>query len=204
LNPLIVDLDTLRQKLAAREAKRHSLLDIPRQAAVATILRPSRDADDTEVLLIRRAERVGDPWSGHMAFPGGHREPTDPDLRATAMRETLEEVGLDLREHDYLGQLDEFPATARGKFLGMVIAPHVFALRDEPTLRPNNEVAGLFWGRLGQMLRGEVDAIKELSYDGELRRMPAFSIEDNIVWGMTHNMLRSLLDVLADISLPRA
>jgi 8-oxo-dGTP pyrophosphatase MutT (NUDIX family) len=201
---LNVDLDTIRQRLAAREAKRHTLLDIPRQAAVATILRPSRDADDTEVLLIRRAERVGDPWSGHMAFPGGHREPTDADLRATAMRETLEEVGLDLRQHDYLGQLDEFPAMARGKFLGMVIAPHVFALRDDPVLRPNDEVAGLFWGRLGQMLRGEVDAIKELSYDGELRRMPAFSIEDNIVWGMTHNMLRSLLDVLADMQLPRA
>jgi hypothetical protein len=79
----------------------------------------------------------------------------------------------------------------------------VFALRDDPVLQPNDEVAGLFWGRLGQMLRGEVDAIKELSYDGELRRMPAFSIEDNIVWGMTHNMLRSLLDVLADIPLPR-
>jgi 8-oxo-dGTP pyrophosphatase MutT (NUDIX family) len=198
LKPLNVDLDTIRRKLSGRQARRHALHDIPRQAAVATILRPSTAGGETEVLLIRRAERVGDPWSGHMAFPGGHRDPTDADLRATAMRETLEEVGLDLQEHEYLGQLDEFPATARGKFLGMVIAPHVFALRGSPTLLPNDEVAGLFWGRLGEMQRGEVDAIKELSHDGELRRMPAFRVEDNIVWGMTHNMLRSLLDVIVD------
>ncbi|MCA9639821.1 MAG: NUDIX domain-containing protein, partial [Myxococcales bacterium] len=65
-----------------------------RFAAVAAVLRPT-DAD-TEVLLIRRAEHEGDPWSGHMAFPGGRHDPTDPDLLTTARRETLEEVGLDL------------------------------------------------------------------------------------------------------------
>jgi hypothetical protein len=48
------------------------------------------------------------------------------------------------------------------------------------------------------MVRGEIDAIKELSYEGELRRLPAFKVDDNIVWGMTHNMLRTLLDLLAD------
>lgn len=182
--------------MSAREARRRELLDIPRQAAVAAILRAVEG--DTEVLLIRRAERAGDPWSGHMAFPGGHREPIDVDLKATAIRETMEEVGLDLRDHDYLGQLDEIPATARGKSLGMVIAPFVFALRAEPVLKPNGEVAGLVWGRLGQMVRGEIDAIKELSYEGELRRLPAFKVDDNIVWGMTHNMLRTLLDLIAD------
>jgi 8-oxo-dGTP pyrophosphatase MutT (NUDIX family) len=174
-----------------------------RQAAVAAILREAvgpdgrRDDDDTEVLLIRRAERPGDPWSGHMAFPGGHFEPYDADLRATAIRETMEEVGLDLREHDYLGALDEIAATARGRLVGMIIAPHVFALRDVPLeLRPNFEVAELVWGRLGPMMRGEIDAIKELRYEGELRRMPAFRVHDNLVWGMTHNMLRSLFRLI--------
>lgn len=174
-----------------------------RQAAVAAILRTAvggdgrRDDSDTEVLLIRRAERPGDPWSGHMAFPGGHSEPFDADLRATAIRETMEEVGLDLREHDYLGSLDEIAATARGRLVGMIIAPHVFALRDVPLeLRPNFEVAELVWGKLGPMMRGEIDDIKELRYEGELRRMPAFRVDDNLVWGMTHNMLRSLFRVI--------
>jgi 8-oxo-dGTP pyrophosphatase MutT (NUDIX family) len=197
-----LDLTTIRNKLQGREAKRQQLPEIQWRAAVAAILRPApapNEHDDVEVLLIRRALREGDPWSGHMAFPGGHQEPIDADLRATAMRETLEEVGLDLREHEYLGQLDEFQAMARGRALSMVISPHLFALKPGPTglrFRPNDEVAELVWGRVGQMMRGEVDATKELEYDGERRRLPAFMIEDHLVWGMTHNMLISLFALL--------
>jgi 8-oxo-dGTP pyrophosphatase MutT (NUDIX family) len=194
--PVNVDLDTIRKNLNGRKARREELFGIRRRAAVATILRTV--GGETEVLLIRRAERQGDPWSGHMAFPGGHQEPCDADLRATAMRETLEEVGLDLAQHDYLGQLDELPARAGGQFVGMIITPHVFAVRGEPELRPNYEVAELVWAPVGQMMRGEVDAIKELSYGGELRRLPAFRVQEHIVWGMTHNMLHSLFAVLDD------
>jgi 8-oxo-dGTP pyrophosphatase MutT (NUDIX family) len=189
-----VDLQTIRKQLQHKNPVRQALPEIQRRAAVAAILRPVDG--DTEVLLIRRAERLGDPWSGHMAFPGGHQEPFDSDLRATAMRETLEEVGLDLARHEYLGGLDELPAVARGRFVGMVISPHVFALLETPELKPNAEVAAVVWGRLGPMLRGEIDAIKELNHDGELRRMPAFQVHDHLVWGMTHHMLRSLLRLL--------
>jgi 8-oxo-dGTP pyrophosphatase MutT (NUDIX family) len=205
---VVFDLETIRRQLHGRRARRppstgEEPVGEQRQAAVAAILRTAvgtdgvRDETDTEVLLIRRAERPGDPWSGHMAFPGGHYEPHDADLRATAIRETMEEVGLDLRAHDYLGPLDEIVATARGRLVGMTIAPHVFALRDVPLeLRPNYEVAELVWGKLGPMMRGEIDDIKELRYDGEPRRMPAFRVQDNLVWGMTHNMLRSLFRVI--------
>ena len=193
------DIETIRRRLRAREARRQ-VAPTPRRAAVAAILRPS-DAD-TEVLLIRRAERPGDPWSGHMAFPGGHHEPVDRDLRETAMRETMEEVGLNLHEHEYLGQLDEVAAMARGKAVGMTIAPHVFALHnvhEAPlVLRPNHEVAELLWGSLGRMFRGEVDAIKEISYGGETLHLPAFQVEQQLVWGMTHGMLRSLFSLLTD------
>jgi 8-oxo-dGTP pyrophosphatase MutT (NUDIX family) len=193
-----LDFATIRQKLSSSQAKRQQRINVERQAAVAVILRPSqKDAGDTEVLLIKRADRPGDPWSGHMAFPGGHKEPYDLELRATAMRETLEEVGLDLHQHDYLGALDEIPAMARGQFLGMLIAPHVFALRhDDVDLQPNAEVAELMWVPLGQLMRGDVDAIKELMYDGEPRSLPAFKVQEYLVWGMTHSMLQSLFTVL--------
>lgn len=164
---------------------------------MAAILRPV--PGDTEVLLIRRAERPGDPWSGHMALPGGHHDPEDADLRETAMRETLEEVGLDLTGREYLGALDDLAATARGQLVGMTITPHVFALGSElPELQPNHEVAELLWGSLGRMFRGEVDAIKELNYGGETRRLPAFDVQGRLVWGMTHSMLRSLFALLRE------
>jgi 8-oxo-dGTP pyrophosphatase MutT (NUDIX family) len=133
-----------------------------------------------------------------MAFPGGHYEPIDRDLRETAMRETLEEVGVNLRDHEYLGQLDEVAAMARGRAVGMTITPHVFALTDAPhVLRPNYEVAELLWGSLGRMFRGEVDAVKEINYGGETLHLPAFQVEQQLVWGMTHGMLRSLFALLS-------
>lgn len=189
-----LDLDLVRQKLAGRQPTLHRQPEVTRSAAVATILRPS--AKDIEVLLIRRAERPGDPWSGHMAFPGGHHEPTDRDLFATALRETREEVGIDLGEHEFLGRLDELPAIARGRFVGMVIAPYVFAVRGEPRLATNEEVAELVWAPLGQMARGEVDDIKELTYEGELRRLPAYRVQSHVVWGLTHLMLRNLFSLV--------
>jgi 8-oxo-dGTP pyrophosphatase MutT (NUDIX family) len=217
--PSAYDLDRIRAKLAGRQprtvadpletgfpevADRGGLNAVvqtapampARRAAVAAILRPNARSLEAEVLLIRRAERVGDPWSGHMAFPGGHKESDDPDLLATAVRETEEEIGLDLRQHEYIGQLDELPATIRGMRVGISIAPHVFALRGEASFRPNYEVAEIVWGELGPMARGEVDAVKEWRYDGEVRQAPGFRVGDQIVWGLTHRMLMSLFDLL--------
>ncbi|NNL85157.1 MAG: NUDIX domain-containing protein, partial [Myxococcales bacterium] len=51
----------------------------------------------TEVLFIERARHPDDPWSGHMALPGGRLDPVDASLRAAAERETREEVGVELR-----------------------------------------------------------------------------------------------------------
>ena len=194
------DFETIRRRLRNRVATRQSETGILRRAAVAAILRPlgtGPDAD-TEVLLIRRAERANDPWSGHMAFPGGHQDSADIDTRATAMRETLEEVGLDLRPHDYLGELDELSAVARGLRVPMSIAPHVFSIAGVqlPDLSPNYEVAEAVWGSLGQMYRGELDTTKEWSFEGQTQVVPAFNVGGHLVWGMTYLMLRSLFQVL--------
>jgi 8-oxo-dGTP pyrophosphatase MutT (NUDIX family) len=135
-----------------------------------------------------------------MAFPGGHQDSSDADLRATAIRETLEEVGLDLRRHDYLGELDELPAVARGLRLPMSIAPHVFALAGSelPQFSPNYEVAELVWGSLGRMLQGELDTTKEWSLGGQTQLVPAFNVQGHLVWGMTYLMLQSLFRVLLE------
>src|SRR5512140_3252213 len=122
-------MDDVRRALARRPATR--LADpLPRQSAVSIVLRDP--AHEVEVLFIRRSEREGDLWSGHVAFPGGRVEPGEGLLEA-AIRETGEEVGLDLRAGaERLGALDEIPAIGRGRAVGLSIQPWVFALRAPP------------------------------------------------------------------------
>jgi 8-oxo-dGTP pyrophosphatase MutT (NUDIX family) len=186
-------LDVVRERLSQRAHQRY-LGDATRRAAVAAILRRGRL--DTELLLILRAEREGDPWSGHMALPGGHHDPSDSDLLATARRETLEEVGLDLEQHELLGALDEHAASAQGRFTGLVVAPFVFALRADSELRPNREVAQLLWTPLGSMARGETEVVKELERDGRRLSLPGYRVGEQVVWGLTHRVLQSLFAVL--------
>ncbi len=166
-------------------------------AAVAAVLRSAGD-DDVEALFIRRAENPSDPWSGHMAFPGGRRDPGDPDLVHTARRETLEEVGLDLGENaELLGHLDEIEAIARGKPIGMVIRPYVFALRaPEVPLVPNYEVAEALWVPLGPLLRGEADSTYHYTGATFERVLPAYSVQGRIVWGLTYHMLQVLFSAV--------
>jgi 8-oxo-dGTP pyrophosphatase MutT (NUDIX family) len=190
---LDLDLDLVRERLSRRAHQRY-LGEATRRAAVAAVLR--RGGLDTELLLILRAEREGDPWSGHMALPGGHHDPGDADLLATARRETLEEVGLDLGQHELLGALDEHAASAQGRFTGLVVAPFVFALRSDSELRPNHEVAELLWTPLGRMARGETEVIKELERDGRRMSLPGYRVGEHVVWGLTHRVLQSLFAAL--------
>ena len=123
-----LSLERLERALAAREPREFSRLAAPRRAAVSVLLR-YRDGEP-EVLLMRRAEHEGDRWSGHVSFPGGREEDHDPTLRATAVRETREEVGIDLdATARAIGQLDAVRAIARGKILPMSITPFVFIER---------------------------------------------------------------------------
>lgn len=64
---------------------------------------------DAEVVFIKRAARVGDRWTSHVALPGGKRDPEDEDDKAVAIRETFEEIGLDLKSEDafFVGNLPE-------------------------------------------------------------------------------------------------
>lgn len=190
-----LDLIEVRARLAAREPERWSGPGEPtRRAAVAVILRPAPPG--LEVLLIRRAERSGDPWSGHMAFPGGHLEEADPDLETAARRETHEEVGLLLDQGSLVGALDEYPARARGRQTGIVVSPFVYVLHATPELQPNDEVAEVVWGPLGAMARGEVDALRPYRRGNETLDLPAYRVGEHLVWGMTHGMLGTLFAAL--------
>jgi 8-oxo-dGTP pyrophosphatase MutT (NUDIX family) len=167
-----------------------------KRAAVAAIVRELGTVGP-EVLLIRRAEHPADPWSGHMALPGGREEPHDGDLLNTAIRETREEVALDLRESArFLGRLDELPAVARGRRTGLTIAPFVFELTREVAIVPNYEVSEVVWAPLGPLFRGELATTFSYELAGQKLELPAHDIDGRIVWGLTYRMLESLFTLL--------
>lgn len=183
-----LDIARIRERLS--RVRPTEVGEAPRAAVAAVLTEGPRGP---EVLFIQRAEHPDDPWSGHMAFPGGRLDPGDASLEDTAMRETAEEVGLDLRtKGELLARLDDVPTYIRG----LVVRPFVWVVREPPSLRPNYEVAALHWVDLGSMLRGERDTTYELEYRGAHHRFPAYAVEDRVVWGLTFTMLQSLFSQL--------
>ena len=166
--------------------------EAPLQAAVAAILRESEGK--LELLLIRRSSRASAPWSGQMALPGGRRDPSDPSLRQTAIRETLEEVGLDLAEHgEYLGALPPLQAKARGKILDLQIAPFVFCIRRFPELiHDASEVVETLWGDVSAMHNGRLDTQTPYVRQGLTYQLPAYDVDGRTVWGITYEILQKL------------
>jgi 8-oxo-dGTP pyrophosphatase MutT (NUDIX family) len=155
---------------------------------VAVILAPDPDT----ILLIRRAERTGDPWSGHIALPGGRREPADPDLVATAIRETQEELGIELTREDLAGSLED--VVPRTPVLPPIaVRPYVFILPAPPAINPNAEVASAHWVIIDHLLRPETHHPVRLEISGQSRQVQAYQLEDGIVWGMTERILTGLI-----------
>jgi 8-oxo-dGTP pyrophosphatase MutT (NUDIX family) len=180
----------LRERLAGFEASGD---DDPSLiwAAVAVILTPDPDS----ILLIRRAERSGDPWGGHMALPGGRREAHDGNLLTTAIRETREEVGIHLEEAALVGVIED--VVPRTPLLPPIaVRPFVFLAPVRPVLRTNLEVAEASWVTLDHLLHPATHHDVRLEIGGDSRMVPAYQLQNAIVWGMTERILTGLLQRL--------
>ncbi len=166
-----------------------------RRAAVAVVLVPNEF--DTQALFILRAAKKGDPWSGQMAFPGGHYEAGDDNLRVTAERETREEVGLDLTKvGHYLGEFSPVKANPRGN-MDMLVVPQVFSLEAKPEgLQPNYEVADILWGDLGKMLDRQLLTHSSFPQFSRSAVFPGYQVGDEVVWGLTFRMLNDFFSLL--------
>jgi 8-oxo-dGTP pyrophosphatase MutT (NUDIX family) len=169
--------------------------DKARRAAVAILIR-SGASEEPELFFIQRAEYEGDPWSGHVAFPGGREEPVDTSLAETAMRETFEETGIDLHEcAELIGQLDDLhPRTIR--LPSVVVRPFVFLVRGDPNTELSNEVANCFWVPLSILQDRSVWRDTTVKAGNvEISRF-AFHHEGYVIWGMTERILSGLLGML--------
>jgi len=165
----------------------------PKRSSVAAIIefRP-----EPHVLLMKRVEHERDPWSGHISLPGGRSSPEDTDLLDTAIRETREEVDIDLAESArLLGRLAPRQAISRGRPHDMDVTPYVFRLEQEVAPVPLEEAEALFWLPLSCAAAGDLDAEHSFERNRVIHRMPCWNFDGFTVWGMTHRILSNLISV---------
>jgi len=189
-------LTRLRDALAERPGALAPDDGAPRRAAVAIVLRHAPE-HDVELLLIKRSDREDDPWSGHIALPGGRQDPTDATLQDTAVRETREETGIDLAHGGVvLGTLDELrPRSA--VLPSIIVTPFVAIVRPDVTIETSDEVASAFWVTLASLVDPTVAVESEVTARGTTWRVPSYSLGGHIVWGMTERILNNLVALLS-------
>lgn len=161
-----------------------------RSAAVALVFGPTSDGSDA-LLLIRRAEKAGDPWSGHIGLPGGHVESGETFVEA-AVREAREEVGIDLSDARLLGELDDCATPAM--IPSRLVRPFVFRV---PAFGPfdlqASEVAAAGIVPLEVLLAGEGRGTFPYDHQGRSWTLPCIDLPDGRLWGMTLRMVDDLL-----------
>lgn len=185
----------LPRRLAARlEAPPNAAPPSVPAAAVAALLRPAEDGP--AVLLMRRAERADDRWSGQIGLPGGFFQGQDGDLVQTARREAQEELALDLaRDARLLGALVP-RSPLRGGAAGLSVLPLVFWTERAPPVELSAEASAAFWLPLGPAARGELSGEQRLPGPHGDLRLPAFSFAGGTIWGLTYRILTDLLERL--------
>ena len=182
-----MDYTGYANQLSAILKKTSENLDI--HAAVVVLLGETNQG--FQVMLVKRAENAGDPWSGQTALPGGKRSPEDQNLRETVVRETLEETGINLLVGcRFLGAMEPIRSTQKP---GMQILPFVFLQEKEQTVNLNEELTEYFWAPLAEFTKNK-ETIKFGS-----KEHSAYIIENHIVWGLTYKILNNLLALLYSI-----
>ena len=189
MNPL--DLNELRAAFEARLPTRVLIVPPLREAAVALVLVPV-DGGDVALLFIKRAEYPEDPWSGQIALPGGRRDRADPDLLATAIRETGEETGIQLERHHVIGELDDLSPVSP-HLPPIVVRPFVFALPSAPETRLSHEVTESLWVPRRQLLERRTE--ERVTARDLTLVMPGYRVGPHFIWGMTERIVTPFLQL---------
>lgn len=193
-------VDVIAERLRANRANTEPSKRSQRQAAVAMVLRES-EGGGLESLFIKRAEHPLDPWSGHMAFPGGRRDSEAESLEEIARRETLEEVGLALEPEMRLGRLDDLDG-GRLRPHELSVSPFVFFHPEPGELILNYEVDDVVWVPLGFMADPANISIYHYPPDPSNRPFPSFAVGPGYhIWGMTYRMVTQFMELLG-VKLP--
>lgn len=195
MNPL--DIPWIEARLAGHDPRLIPEEQAPRRAAVAAILRQVGHPAACELLFIRRAKDEQDPWSGHMAFPGGRMESNDQSPLEAAHRETREEVDIDIARHGrLLGRIDDVRASAGGRVLPLSVSPFVFQLIGPAEPTRSEEVEEVHWVPISALLNPKNGSTVPYTIGDRPFDLPCFKVHDRIIWGLTYQMLMKLFAVL--------
>ena len=149
-----------------------------------------------QTLLVQRAEREGDPWSGQIGLPGGRVKQGAETPRTALHREVDEEVGIKLKEVGVeLGSLSVGHPMRR---IEMKVQPWVYGLRRKPLVRAGSEVAEAFWVGVRELKPSL--SVSEVSVRDRTWKVESFILNGRVVWGFTYRVLTELLDLPGVIS----
>jgi len=191
------DVARLAAVLARRPGVEAPSEEQVRAAAVALIV-GAGEGGEPELLFIKRAERLGDPWSGHIAFPGGRHEPGDATLRETAVREAFEETGVDLaRDGVVLGTLDDLRPRSPA-LPPVVVRPFVAIIAPRVTLTLSDECADAFWVPVADLRPPAAARETVIRVHGEELRVTSYRHGEHVIWGMTERILQQFLTYLQE------
>lgn len=196
-NPVIVQLTLALQTRVSTDAPVRA--DSRLAAVLALVRMVGEGGRNAELLFIKRADLSGDPWSGHIAFPGGRFDDTDKSLAETALRETHEELALDVQRHGALiGRLDDLAPLAQA-LPPIIIRPFIGVVPPDIQFAPNDEVADAFWVPVSllqsQAARGEYVITRAEATS----RFPAYNVGPHVIWGLTERIVTQLLPLIAGV-----
>lgn len=190
-----MELNQAIQRLKRHEKPRHQYGPASRRAAVAIGLHEGNAG--IEVLMIQRAQRQGDPWSGHMGFPGGRRDSTDDSDYHCALRETHEEIGVDLNQHgEFITELSEVNTGWRPDRPEMLVRPYVFSLATHPPMVLNHEVDEVVWVPFAFLMDRSNRHDHHWEWRGDKLVSDAYLYRGKRVWGLSLMMLDELMSAL--------
>lgn len=186
-------IQQLQQRLAAITPVEAPVEANSRLAAVAALVRLVDDSEDPELLFIKRALLARDPWSGHVAFPGGRHDVSDGSLLETAIRETREEMSMDIGAFGkFIGQLDDL-APRSPSLPPIIVRPFVFVVPPTLSFTANVEVADAFWVSVSMLRSTEAKSEHAITVNGSTARFPAYGVGSNTIWGLTERIVSQLL-----------
>jgi 8-oxo-dGTP pyrophosphatase MutT (NUDIX family) len=190
------DLALVATRLASRPGLVVDSSVEARRAAVAVMLRDHEGS--LELLLIKRAEFESDPWSGQIALPGGRMEPADRDLEETVIRETREEIAIDIAKSGmFLGTLDEVhPRTP--VLPPVVVRPFVVAVESGVRPVPSAEVAEAFWVKVNLLRDPASWQETAIPVRGVDRKVMSYRHGSHLVWGLTERVLSGFVALLRE------